>query len=143
VELNAEIAKTLLGSLCECDANIDARCPACMVSDFVKSMEAELAAATENRKTATDKYAEGKKAVRAMSLAHNMHIDALNVYWHWRHRACPCGIHLEDDAVIGKCESPWSRVEVEEVTRLNRKEELEAVDEFMKKHNVRRRNGRG
>jgi len=88
----AEIIK----DYCECEADIDIKCHMCIASEIVGSIETIHA---ENKIL--------KRTNKNLIERHNIHLDALDRYYHRLHKECPC---LEPDAheqLTTKCNSPW------------------------------------
>ncbi len=109
--MNLENTLEILAALCECAEN--RKCLICAIKDTMEEMNDHLEIA--------------QKAVNIANERHNLHIDALNAYWHQIHKDCPCL------TPPGKCKSPWETIQVDSTEpQLTRSEELNMIEEFLK-----------
>jgi len=57
-------------------------------------------------KEAELKVRDIRKTFGSFRTRHELHMAALDRYYHVVHKRCPCKI-MVDDEPMGKCESPW------------------------------------
>ena len=74
-----------------------------MATDEVKKL-------SEKVEIAMKENAQAHKAKKNLIEVHEMHIDALNRYWHRGHKDCPC----ESGKFPGRCESIWLKTRISE-----------------------------
>lgn len=117
---------------CECDEKIKVHCPNCLMAEVVMSLSTQIESMRKTNGNMTKDLKSIRDSVTSMNNRHNVHIQALQTYYHLLHKDCPCLIQLEG-VPQGKCGSPWITLVHKEVEKLTRKEEQQQITDFLAK----------
>ena len=95
--------------VCECDEIVsDDPCIQCKLAEELVSATDDLKKVSEQCVALKRENVQVHKTYKRIQEVHEMHIDALNRYWHRGHRDCPC----EDGKFPARCESIWLKTRV-------------------------------
>ena len=109
--ITLEQVNTMNKMLCECEGE-EHKCPNCLFKELITHLSGKQialntmisSAMLENEEIMAE-VKQMRKAIKHQNRIHEMHIEALQHYYHVIHKDCPCLIKLK--GVTGKCGSPW------------------------------------
>lgn len=129
--LNIDQVLSLHKMACECDDKIRVKCPNCLMAEVTLHLSTELGTTQTAHNTLATEVKQLRDAIANVNRRHDIHIEALQHYYHLTNKNCPCMIMLKG-IPKGKCESPWKTLGANEVvTRLKREEELTAITMYL------------